>query len=66
MTAPVTYEMAGRNRVPADEQTMYQLRAEQYLRTLTGIDAEEALTFASKRFCAGLLEQEPQSGTQVE
>ena len=31
-----------------------------------GIDAEEALTFASKRFCAGLLEQEPQSGTQVE
>ena len=31
-----------------------------------GVDAEEALTFASKRFCAGLLEQEPQSGTQVE
>ena len=23
MTAPVTYEMAGRNRVPADEQTLY-------------------------------------------
>ena len=33
---------------------------------LAGVDAEEALTFASKRFCAGLLEQEPQSGTQVE
>ena len=50
MTAPVAYEMSGRNRVPADEQTMYQLRAEQYLRMLTGIDAEEALTFAAKRF----------------
>ena len=50
MTAPVTYEMSGRNRVPADERTMYQLRAEQYLRMLTGIDAEEALTFAAKRF----------------
>lgn len=43
MTATVTYEMAGRNRVPADERTMYQLRADQYLRMLTGIDAEEAL-----------------------
>lgn len=43
MTAPATYEMSGRNRVPTDERTMYQLRAEQYLRMLTGIDAEEAL-----------------------
>lgn len=43
MTAPATYEQSGRNRVPADERTMYQLRAEQYLRMLTGIDADEAL-----------------------
>ena len=43
MTAPATYEMAGRNRVPEDGRMMYQLRAEQYLRMLTGIDAEEAL-----------------------
>ena len=40
MAAPATYELSGRNRVPADERTMYQLRAEQYLRMLTGIDAE--------------------------
>ena len=33
---------------------------------LAGVDAEEALTFASKRFCADLLEEETQSGTQVE
>ena len=33
---------------------------------LAGVDAEEALTFASKRFCADLLEEENQSGTQVE
>ena len=32
---------------------------------LAGVDAEEALTFASKRFCADLLEEE-QGGTQVE
>lgn len=43
MAAPATYELSGRNRVPADERTMYQLRAEQYLWMLTGIDAEEAL-----------------------
>ena len=30
---------------------------------LAGVDAEEALTFASKRFCA---EQKTQSGTQVQ
>jgi len=33
---------------------------------LAGVDAEEALTFASKRFCKECLEQENQSGTQVE
>lgn len=43
MTAPATYEQSGRNRVPEDTRTMYQLRAEQHLRMLTGIDAEEAL-----------------------
>jgi hypothetical protein len=32
---------------------------------LAGVDAEEALTFASKRFAQQCLEQE-QSGTQVE
>lgn len=42
MTA-ATYELSGRNRVPEDARTMYQLQAEQYLRMLTGIDAEEAL-----------------------
>lgn len=43
MTAPATYELSGRNRVPEDARTRYQLQAEQYLRMLTGIDAEEAL-----------------------
>lgn len=43
MTAPATYEQSGRNRVPEDTRTIYQLRAKQYLRMLTGIDAEEAL-----------------------
>ena len=43
MTAPATYEQSGRNRVPADERITYQLQAEQHLRMLTGIDAEEAL-----------------------
>jgi tetrapyrrole methylase family protein/MazG family protein len=33
---------------------------------LAGVDAEEALTFASKRYCAELLAQKEQSGTQVE
>ena len=33
---------------------------------LAGVDAEEALTFASKRYCAELLAQKAQSGTQVE
>ncbi len=33
---------------------------------LAGVDAEEALTFASKRFCKECLEQEKQSGIQVE
>ncbi len=33
---------------------------------LAGVDAEEALTFASKRFCQKCLEQEKQSGIQVE
>ena len=33
---------------------------------LAGVDAEEALTFASKRYCAKLLAQKEQSGTQVE
>ena len=32
---------------------------------LAGVDAEEALTFASKRFCQACLQQEP-GGTQVE
>lgn len=46
MTAPETYELSGRNRIPEGERKMYQLRAEQYLQTLTGIDAEEALNRA--------------------
>ena len=50
MAAPASYAASGRNRIPEGEQKMYQLRAEQYLRMLTGIDAEEALTFAAKRF----------------
>ena len=33
---------------------------------LAGVDAEEALTFASNRFCKECLEQEKQSGIQVE
>ena len=33
---------------------------------LAGVDAEEALTFASKRFCKDCLTQESQGGTQVE
>ncbi len=33
---------------------------------LAGVDAEEALTFASKRFVTELLAQTEQSGTQVE
>ena len=43
MAAPASYAASGRNRIPEGEQKMYQLRAEQYLRMLTGIDAEEAL-----------------------
>lgn len=43
MAAPASYAASGRNRISEGEQKMYQLRAEQYLRMLTGIDAEEAL-----------------------
>ena len=33
---------------------------------LAGVDAEEALTFASRRFCTECLGQEEQCGNQVE
>lgn len=42
MTAPETYALSGRDRIPESERDRYQLRAEQYLEMLTGTDMEEA------------------------
>ena len=56
----------GWNRAQSAEAAGELLFAAADAMRLAGVDAEEALTFASKRFCADLLEEEKQGGTQVE
>ena len=57
---------SGWENAPSAETAGELLFAAANAMRLAGVDAEEALTFACKRFCAECLAQEPQSGTQVE